>query len=78
MTLAERRQILRGMIDAVVVWPSSGRGKRDPVESRVRLVWHGEAPEDLPGPGRVAYKLAPWPGPRPPDEPEAKLRVASA
>jgi DNA invertase Pin-like site-specific DNA recombinase len=76
LNLAERRTILAGAIDAVVVWPSSGRGKRDPVETRARIAWRGEAPEDLPGPGRVAYEIAPWPEPRPSRDAKPHLRVA--
>jgi DNA invertase Pin-like site-specific DNA recombinase len=78
MTLGERRQILRGAIDAVVVWPSSGRGKRDPASSRVRVVWRGDAPTELPGAGRVAYTLSSWPGPRPSSDTEPAIRVARA
>ena len=78
LTLAERRTILTGAIDAVAVWPSSGRGKRDPLATRVRVVWRGEAPPKLPGSGRVAYTISPWPGSRPTGDAEAQLGVAGA
>lgn len=65
LAVAERRQILAAALDAVVVWPSSGRGRRDPLEMRAKLVRRGEAPDDLPSSGRVVRELASWPGTRP-------------
>ncbi len=54
LDIDERRRLLVAGIDAVFVRRASGRtvGAVDP--SRVRVVWHGEAPADLPGPGRRA------------------------
>lgn len=78
LTIVERRQILSGAIDAVVIWPASGRGRRDPLEKRVRIVWRGEAPDDLPSSGRVVRSLAPWPGLRPGDEAKPHVRESDA
>ncbi|MES1248049.1 MAG: recombinase family protein [Actinomycetota bacterium] len=77
MSLVERRRVLSGAIDAIVVWPSSGRGRRDPVDGRTTIVWRGEAPSDLPGPGRTNYTITPWPGCAPSDA-KPELRVAGA
>jgi site-specific DNA recombinase len=49
LPLAERRAVLAGSIDAVMVRRSHGRGRNvDPTPERTRILWRGEAPEDLP------------------------------
>jgi site-specific DNA recombinase len=49
LPLAEQRAILAGSIDAVMVRRSHGRGRHvDPTPERTRILWRGEAPEDLP------------------------------
>ncbi|HVT00394.1 MAG TPA: recombinase family protein [Solirubrobacterales bacterium] len=49
MPLAERRSVLAGSIDAVMVRRSNGRGRNvDPTPERTRILWRGDAPEDLP------------------------------
>jgi hypothetical protein len=68
LTILERRQVLAGAMDAVIVWPATGRGRRDPLETRVKIAWRGEAPDDLPSSGRVVRALAPWPDRRPGDD----------
>ena len=45
----ERREVLAGFIDCVFIRKSRGRGRHvDPVESRARILWRGQAPADLP------------------------------
>lgn len=44
-----QRRVLAGFIDCVMVRRSRGRGRNvDPVETRTRILWRGEAPDDLP------------------------------
>jgi site-specific DNA recombinase len=45
----ERREVLAGFIDCVMVRPSRGRGRNvDPIERRARILWRGQGPDDLP------------------------------
>jgi hypothetical protein len=45
----DRREVLGGFIDAVMVRRSRGRGRNvDPLPSRARVLWRGEGPADLP------------------------------
>jgi site-specific DNA recombinase len=45
----DRREVLGGFIDTIMVRPSRGRGRNvDPVERRARVLWRGEGPSDLP------------------------------
>lgn len=45
----QQRLVLAGFIDCVMVRKSRGRGRNvDPVETRTRILWRGEAPDDLP------------------------------
>jgi DNA invertase Pin-like site-specific DNA recombinase len=47
----DRREVLGGFIDTVIVRRSRGRGRNvDPVDRRARILWRGEAPPDLPRP----------------------------
>lgn len=49
LPLAERRAILAGAIDAVMVRRSRGKGRNvDPTPERTRILWRGEAPDDFP------------------------------
>ena len=49
LPLADRRAVIARMIDAVFVRRSKGRGRHvDAIEDRTRILWHGEAPADLP------------------------------
>jgi hypothetical protein len=53
----DRREVLAGFVDAVVVRRLRGRGRNaDPLEDRLRILWRGEAPADLPRP-RVANPI---------------------
>jgi DNA invertase Pin-like site-specific DNA recombinase len=55
LSTAERRELMRPTIDAVMV-RSLGRGTV-PVEDRVSILWRGEAPDDFPRRGRrVPFK----------------------
>jgi site-specific DNA recombinase len=46
---SDRREVLAGFIDTIVVRRSRGRGRNvDPIDTRVRILWRGEAPADLP------------------------------
>ncbi|WP_028061200.1 recombinase family protein [Candidatus Solirubrobacter pratensis] len=49
----EQRTILRQTIDAIMV-RNVGRGNVVPVEERVRILWRGQAPADLPRQGQKA------------------------
>lgn len=45
----DRREVLSGFIDCVFIRRSRGRGRNvDPIESRTRILWRGQAPADLP------------------------------
>jgi site-specific DNA recombinase len=45
----DRREVLGGFLDTIMVRPSRGRGRNvDPVDRRVRVLWRGEGPVDLP------------------------------
>jgi hypothetical protein len=46
---AERREVLGGFLDTVFVRRSVGRGRNvDPIDKRSRILWRGQAPDDLP------------------------------
>jgi hypothetical protein len=53
LTVAERREILRAGIDAVVVRRASRRTAHLPVADRVRVVFNGDAPDGLVDNGRA-------------------------
>lgn len=73
LALDEQRELLAAAFAAVVVYPSRRKGgPGEPVADRVRLVRHGELPDDLPGRGRRDYVIRPWPDERP-----DRLRVAT-
>lgn len=57
LSVAERNRILRGAIDAVFL-RSSGR-RNTPIDDRTKIFWIGQAPADLPGPGRRGLAPAP-------------------
>jgi site-specific DNA recombinase len=45
----DRREVLAGFMDAVMVKRSRGRGRNtDPVDERARILWRGQAPSNLP------------------------------
>jgi site-specific DNA recombinase len=45
----DRREVLTGFIDCVMVRRSRGRGRNvDAIETRVRILWRGQGPADLP------------------------------
>jgi len=47
----ERREVLGGFLDAVIVRRSRGKGRHvDPTPERTRILWRGEGPADLPRP----------------------------
>jgi len=47
----DRREVLAGFLDAVMVRRSRGRGRNvDPIDRRTRILWRGDAPADLPRP----------------------------
>ena len=55
LDLPDRREVLGGFVDAVFVRKSRGRGRNvDPIEDRVRVLWRGQAPADLPRPRRAS------------------------
>jgi len=60
LEVAERRHLLSLGIDAVFL-RSIGQGS-SPITERALICWRGEAPEDLPGPGRrVGLRSFDWP-----------------
>lgn len=60
LPLDDRREVLAGFIDTVMVRPSRGRGRNvDPIDQRSRILWRGEAPHDLPRP-RVSSPIVPF------------------
>ena len=60
LDVADRREVLGGFIDAIVVRRSRGRGRNtDAIEARVRVLWRGQAPADLPR-SRVASEIVPF------------------
>jgi DNA invertase Pin-like site-specific DNA recombinase len=49
LSVERQRRVIAGFIDCVMVKRSRGRGRSvDPVETRTRILWRGEAPDDLP------------------------------
>lgn len=70
MSVPERRSLIQTVLDAVML--RSGRGL--PIDHRALVLLAGEAPDDLPGPGRRGRLIAfPWPVDGPVD-----ARVAAA
>jgi DNA invertase Pin-like site-specific DNA recombinase len=60
LPIDERRQVLGGFLDAVIVRRSRGRGRNvDPTADRTRILWRGEAPANLPR-QRVANIIEPF------------------
>lgn len=56
----ERREVLAGFVDCVMVRRSRGRGRNvDPTTDRTRILWRGQAPADLPR-RRVASPIVPF------------------
>ncbi len=56
----DRREVLAGFIDTVIVRRSRGRGRNvDPIGQRSRILWRGQAPADLPR-RRVANPIVPF------------------
>jgi site-specific DNA recombinase len=56
----ERREVLAGFIDCVIVRCSRGRGRNvDSIADRTRILWRGQAPDDLPR-RRVASAIVPF------------------
>lgn len=64
LSVGERRQVLSGAIDAVFL--RSANRRNVPVDERALILWRGEAPKNLPGPGRrVGVMPFVWPdGPK--------------
>jgi site-specific DNA recombinase len=60
LSLLERRALLRSGIDCIIVRRANFK---TPMSERIRILWHGEAPDDLPRPGGRANVLRPfdWP-----------------
>lgn len=64
MSRQERAEALRGMIDCIFVRNVGGRGRGvGPIgPARVRILWRGSGPSDLPASNRVS-SMVPWPWP---------------
>jgi hypothetical protein len=73
LSVSERRHLLTAALDAVIVKSVRGSGRAVPVQDRVRILWRGQGPDDLPGRGRrVPLASFVW------DEDPANLAVASS
>jgi site-specific DNA recombinase len=60
LPLTDRREVLGGFIDAIVVRRSRGRGRNvDAISDRTRILWRGEGPADMPRP-RVSSPIVPF------------------
>lgn len=63
LSVPKRREILAELIDTVFVRRSKGRGRNvEPIEARVKILWRGEGPSDLPK-KRVVNEIRSWPWP---------------
>lgn len=62
LSVPEKRTILRSAIDVVFLRrvTEASRAFDVPIESRVRILWHGEGPRDLPGRGLKPVPLRPF------------------
>ena len=58
MSVSERREVLHGAIDAVFL-RSVGQ-VNVPISERALILWRGEGPDDLPGPGRRGIAPRPF------------------
>lgn len=73
LPIAERRDVLTGFIDCVMIRKVAKGRSTEPVENRARILWRGEAPSDLPRPRRASPVVAfDW------DEVEVDAGVAAA
>jgi DNA invertase Pin-like site-specific DNA recombinase len=68
----ERRAIIAAAIDTIAVAQAGEPGQGTKVADRIRIFWHGEGPDDLPGRGSSALRPIPLNGA--PDE----VRLAAA
>lgn len=60
LAIDERREVLAGFMDCVFVRRSRGRGRNvDPIDTRARILWRGQAPADLPR-RRVVNAIVPF------------------
>jgi hypothetical protein len=60
LSLAERQRLLASAIDVVYVRRTKG-GRKGNIADRVKLVWRGENPHELSGPGRsVPVRTFDW------------------
>ena len=60
LSVDDRREVLAGFIDAVVLRRGKGRGRNaEPISERVRILWRGQAPADLPR-RRVVNEVKPF------------------
>lgn len=60
LPVSDRREVLGGFFDCLFVRRSRGRGRHvDPIDSRVRILWRGQAPADLPR-RRVVNVIRPY------------------
>jgi hypothetical protein len=57
LPLSDRKRILGSSIDAVIVERAHSHV---PVEQRVRILWRGEGPDDLPRRGRHNGPIRPY------------------
>ena len=59
LTVPEKREILSGSIDVIFLRRSPNRSNI-PISDRALILWRGEGPDGLPGPGRKMIPLTPY------------------
>ena len=59
LTVPEKREILTGAIDVIFLRRSPNRSNV-PIGDRALILWRGEGPAGLPGPGRKMVPLTPY------------------
>jgi hypothetical protein len=52
LSVSEKRHLLTAAVDAVVIRAVRGSGRSGAIKDRVRILWRGQGPDDLPGRGR--------------------------
>ena len=58
LTLAQRRELLRAGIDTILVRRASRMGPDSPLNERILILWHGDAPAELRTPARSPSAVA--------------------
>lgn len=59
LEIPEKREVLTGMVDVIFLRRSPNRSNI-PIKDRAIILWRGQGPAGLPGPGRKMVPLAPY------------------